>query len=262
MLHVVFSSSGAGSLRQALSAQGLRQRVVDLTDNLDWGPIVTNSFDERRTWLDKNIPLQGMAWDWIGDSAREFEVKIRSDPDRLIWIAPQSASELCGLHWYLDLIGGDGATMIVVDYPLQDAWRGSPPRGLGELNADRFLGLLNDAERQPWNPVRFPEGRWKELRAEASLLRIVNGGPIKSVREDYFDEQLLAKCSNKWQKCYRVIGDTMVSLWEQNHHHDDLFLCWRLRVLAEQKQIVSNREIVGHAFSRSDPLLIRLGPQY
>ena len=127
MLHVVFNSSGAGSLREALWAQGLRQRVVDLTDNLDWGPIATNSFDDRQAWLDSNIPLQEMGWDWIANGAREFEAKVRSDPDRLIWIAPQSASELSALYWYLDLIGGDGARMIVVDYPLQDAWCGMPP---------------------------------------------------------------------------------------------------------------------------------------
>ncbi len=259
MLHVVFCTSGAGSLRQALNAQGLRQRVVDLTDHLDWGPINNNSFDDRRAWLDSNIPLQEMGWDWIGDNAREFEAKIRSDPDRLIWIAPQSASELCALHWYLDLIGGDGATMIVVDYPLKDAWRGTPPRGLGELNSDRFSDLLNDAQRQPWNSVRFPADRWKELRAEASLLRIVTGGLIKSVQEDYFDEQLLAECSDKWQKWHRIVGNTMVRFWEQNHHPNDLFLSWRLRVLAEQKRIVSNREIVGHATYSPDPLLIRLG---
>jgi Protein of unknown function/Domain of unknown function (DUF1835) len=259
MLHVVFSSSGAGSLRQALWAKGLRERVVDLSDNLDWGPIVANSFDDRQVWLDSNIPLQEPGWDWIASGAREFEAKIRSDPDRLIWIAPQSASELCAFYWYLDLIGGNGATMIVVDYPLQDAWCGAPPRGLGELNLDRFSNLLNDAQRLPWNSVRFPTDRWKELRAEASLLRIVNGGLINSVREDYFDEQLLAECSDKWQKWHRIVGNTMVRLWEQNHHPDDLFLSWRLRVLAEQMRIVSNREIVGHATSNPDPLLIRLG---
>jgi Protein of unknown function/Domain of unknown function (DUF1835) len=258
MLHVVFSSSGAGSLRQALIAQGLRQRVVDLTDNLDWGPIATNSFDDRQAWLDSNIPLQESGWDWIANSARKFEEKIRSDPDRLIWIAPQSASELCAFYWYLDLIGGTGARMIVVDYPLLDAWRGMPPQGLGQLHADRFSDLLNSAERQPWNPIRFPANRWKVLRTEASLLRTVNGDLLNSVREDYFDEQLLANCSDKWQKCYRIVGETMVSMWEQNHHADDMFLSWRLRVLAEQKRIESNREIVGHAMSRTDPLLIRL----
>ncbi len=259
MLHVVFNSSGAGSLREALWAQGLRQRVVDLTDNLDWGPIATNSFDDRQAWLDSNIPLQEMGWDWIANGAREFEAKVRSDPDRLIWIAPQSASELSALYWYLDLIGGDGARMIVVDYPLQDAWCGMPPPSLGQLHADRFSDLLIDAERKPWNPVRFPENRWKALRNEASLLRIVNGDLLNSVREDYFDEHLLAQCTHKWRKCYRIIGDTMGHLWDQNHDADHLFLCWRLRVLAEQNQIESNRDIVGHSLSGADPLLIRLG---
>jgi hypothetical protein len=259
MLHVVFSSSGAGSLRQALNAQGLRQRVVDLTDDLDWGPIVTNSFDDRQAWLNSNIPLQEMGWDWIANGAREFEARIRSDSDRLIWIAPQSASELCAFYWYLDLIGGNGARMIVVDYPLQGPWRGMPPQSLGQLNADCFTDLFKDAERQPWNPVRFPADTWKVLRAEGSLLRIVNDGVIKSVQADYFDELLLAQCSHIWRKCYRVIGETMVRLWEQNHQANDSFLCWRLRVLAEQMQIESNREIVRHSALGADPLMIRLG---
>lgn len=259
MLHIIFTSSGAGSLRQALRAQGLRQHVVDLTDNLDWGPIATDNFEGRQAWLNSNIPLQEMGWDWIADGHRKFEAKVKDDPDRLVWIAPQSASELCALYWFLDRIGGEGIRMIVVDYPLRNAWRGAPPGTLGELSVEHFLELLNDAERKPWNPARFTQNRWKELQADASLLRIVNGNLINSVREDYFDEQLLAQCTDEWQKWHRIVGNTMVCLWEQNHRADDLFLSWRLRVLAEQKRIVSNREIVGHAVSGPDPLLIRLG---
>jgi hypothetical protein len=258
MLHVIFNSSGAGSLRQVLRAQGLRQRVVDLTDSLDWGPIPSCSFEDRQTWLDRNIPLQEMSWDWIASGAKEFEAKVRVDPDHLIWIAPQSASELCAFYWYLDLIGGDGAMMIVVDYPLHDAWRGKPPHGLGELNVDRFSDLLNNAKREPWSPSRFPADRWKALRADASLLRIVEAGQINSVGEDHFDARLLAQCSFEWRKLHRIVGDAMGRLWDENHHLDDLFFCWRLRVLAEQGRIESNRKIVGHALSSPDPLLIRL----
>lgn len=258
MLHVVFNSSGAGSLRQALSNQGLRQRVVDLTDHLDWGPIASNNFGERQTWLDHNIPLQGSGWDWIASSAVEFAEKVRRETEHLVWIAPQSASELCGLYWYLDLIGGSSAAMIVVDYPLDGAWRGKPPGSLGELNEDRFSDLLSKAEREPWNLARFPSDTWNALRADASLLRIAENGQIKSAREDHFDAELLAQCSFEWQNLNRITGETMVSLWDRDHNLDDLFLCWRLRVLAKQGRIASNREIAGYAQSRLDPVLIRL----
>jgi hypothetical protein len=258
MLHVIFCPSGAGSLRQALWEKGLRQRVIDLADHLDWGPIGSDSFDYRQAWLNSNIPLQGMEWDWIANGAREFEAKVRSDPDRLIWIAPQSARELCAFYWYLNLIGDDGAKMIVADYPLQNTWCGTPPRTLGELNSERFSDLLNEAERQPLNPTRFPPVMWNKLKAEASLLRIVNKGMIKSVRESHFDEHLLTQCSAKWRKCYRIVGDAMGRILEQNDYPDDSFLYWRLRVLAKQKRIESNREIEGLDLISADPLLIRL----
>ncbi|MBK7162703.1 MAG: hypothetical protein IPH79_09495 [Sphingomonadales bacterium] len=116
-----------------------------------------NSFDDRQAWLDSNIPLQEMGWDWIANGAREFEAKVRSDPDRLIWIAPQSASELSALYWYLDLIGGDGARMIVVDYPLQDAWCGMPRRPAG-IAPDL---LIERTQTPAPRPPPKKGGRWK-----------------------------------------------------------------------------------------------------
>ena len=259
MIHVLFCSSAAGTLRQVLSARGKRERVVDLTEWLDWGPIALNDFEEREAWLDHHIPWGDGRWDWIASGPQKFQSKIEKDPDRLIWIAPRSASEQCGLYWYLDRFGGDGASMIVADYPLPGAWRGQSPFALGELRDEEIGALLDQANRELWNPSRFPQSRWRNLCEEASLLRIVEQGTIKSAPAELFDSHLLARCPQTWQKLYRVVGETMVSLWDEGHRVDSTFLTWRLRVLAGQGKIVTTGEII--AFPQPDEILIRSAEQ-
>lgn len=133
MIHVLFSSSAAGTLRQLLHSRGIGERVVDLSDDLDWGPVAFDDFEAREAWFNRNIPWKDGSWDWIADAPHNFQYKVERDPERLIWIAPRSASEQCGLHWYLDHFGGHDGSMIVADYPLPGAWRGKPPFTLGEL---------------------------------------------------------------------------------------------------------------------------------
>jgi hypothetical protein len=98
MIHVLFSSSAAGTLRVLLRARGVKHRVVDLTETLDWGPISTGSFEDRETWLDRHAPSAIGGWDWIADHVDEFRERVAADTERLIWIAPRSATEQSGLY--------------------------------------------------------------------------------------------------------------------------------------------------------------------
>ena len=265
MIHVTFCSSGAGSLRVALGILDQRRKVVDLSDDLSWGPIGEADFVEREDWLnenlpwDKGLPFAGEGWHWIATGAQEFLRRLESADEHLVWVAPQNADELCGLYWYLDRFGGGKASFIFVDHGLHGTWLGQAPKGIGELVPEQFKLLLENADRDAWDEKRFPRDRWAKLCNEAAKVRIVNGGGAKSVPDDYFDEVLLAQCSTMWKKLDRVVADTMIAQWDMHHYGGYDCLLWRVRELAKQGKIISNREVVFGAAAANDPVLVRLG---
>ena len=242
MIHVLFSSSAAGTLRALLRTRGSEDRVVDLVDTLDWGPISTGSCEDRADWLNRHVPNGPWGWDWIADDVDEFRKSVANDPERLIWIAPRSAAEQCGLYWYLTQFGGADARMIVADYPL-DGWRGEAPDGLGVLSEEAIAELLDGCPHLPVDPVRFPADRWKTLVDENALIRIMDGGALRSAPDDFFDELLLARCPSEWTNWPRVIGYTMADSLDFGYHPCDRLLLWRLRELVQREQIVCYGEL-------------------
>jgi hypothetical protein len=264
VIHVTFSSSGAGSLRQALRLRDQRNKVLDITDDLSWGPIVRGDFVEREAWLNLNLPwepnspVDGVCWDWIATGAQDFQKKLESSDEHLVWVAPQNAGELCGLHWYLDRFAGHKASFIVVDHGFPGTWQGQAPRGIGELGPEQFEFLLENADRKAWDVQRFPRCRWAQLCNGATNLRIVNKGVAASVPDDFFDDAILAQFSTEWRRLHRVIADAMIAMWESHHSIDDSFIMWRLRELGSSGRVVANRAITVNCFKPDDPVLVRL----
>ncbi|MCX7285415.1 MAG: DUF3658 domain-containing protein [Novosphingobium sp.] len=257
MIHVTFSSSGAASLRQALGVRDRRVKVVDITDNLAWGPIARSDFGNRESWLDQNLPLDGK-WDWIASGAKAFLTKLERSNEHVVWLAPHNATDLCGLHWYLDQFGGDRASFILVEHGFPGTWEDQAPQSIGVLGPQQFQYLLEKAPRTAWDEVRFPQERWLQLCDEDTNLRIIQQGIAVSVKDDHFDHLILQQCYANWQKLYKVIGEGMIAIWESQHSTESCFVTWRLRDLQKQGKIISNRPIVLHSDRPSDPILIRL----
>ena len=255
MLHVTFSSSAAGMLRQVLGDRRDRAKVIDLNDDLDWGPIAVESLDERGAWFDHNSPLgfrdrddagllpEFAKWDWLASGELRFRNAVSADPDRIIWIAPNSAAEQAGLYWYLDQFGGVGTKMIIADYPLRGAWEGEIPPRLGALDEAQITELLDESPRIFWDASRFPADRWRQLITENALLRVLKDGDLQSVPEDFFDHHLLARCPENWTKSHRVIADAMIASWDDGRDPNVYLLTWRLRDLIGRGQIDCDGEL-------------------
>lgn len=263
MIHVTFSSSGAGSLRQALGIRGKRERVVDLSDQLSLGPISGANFVEREAWLNANLPWDeqlphNTCWNWIASGAQEFLEKLERSDEHLVWLAPQNADELCGLHWYLDKIGSVKARFVLVDHAIESFGNGQPPNGIGELGPAQFHSIMENANYELWDEQRFPASRWAQLCQASTNLRIVDQGKATSVADNYFDHVLLEQCSREWRKANRVVADAMIAQWDARHYMGDLVWLWRLRELASHGKLLANREIVHGAFASHDPVLVRL----
>ena len=240
MIHILFSSSAAGTLRQLLYSRNSKQRVVDLSDCLDWGPIAHDNCRDREAWFNRHAPTSFCEMDWLCESLKRFNDGVANDREWLIWIAPLSAAEQAGLYWFLHHFDAGRAQMIIADYPLSKAGRDEAPFSLGELDQDLQLELLDECPRVPWDQSRFPKEVWSSLINDDALLRVVIDGELRSTSDDYFDANLVRSCPLEWTKWLRVIGDAMGALWDLGHSVHDDFLIWRLRHLIHEGVIHSD----------------------
>lgn len=225
MIHVLFSPSAGGTLKQLLQSRGSKDRVVALTECLDWGWISSEPIEDRVRWFDETA---GLDWDWLADCGPKFLAEIAAEEDRLIWVAPRSAQEQSGLYWLMHQIQNPPTQLIIADYPLEGAWRGEPPKSLGELGPEMMAQLVDKAPRLEWDDSRFPINKWRSLMDEGAVLRIVEEGVLQSARSDHYDDWLLRWCPSGWTKWYRVVGDAM---GHASQPISDLFLKWRLQEL-------------------------------
>jgi hypothetical protein len=241
VIHVLFSSSAAGTLRQLLRSRGIRDKVVDLTEWLDIGWIASDNVEDRIQWFEDRLPWKDN-WDWAAECVHKFLAAVSTDNDRLIWLAPRSAQEQSGFLWFLHKTQTPPSRMIIADYPLRGAWRGESPRGLSELSEGPMAELFDECPRVEWDEKRFPMGRWRTLMDDAAVLRVIDNGVLKSAPPDHYDNSLLDWCPSVWTKWYRVVGDTMGHAIQAI---DDLFLRWRLQELIATGTIECDGQLPG-----------------
>ncbi len=243
MIHVLFSSSAGGTLRQVLRERGQETRVIDFMGSLEWGSIKDGDLKAREGWFETHVPSRPRVWTWLAENAERFRIEVASDADRLIWLAPRSAGEQAGLYWYLQQFGGGDAQFLIADYIFRtDAHRHAAPLGLGELNYDAMSQLLDEAPRAMWDQTGFAEGKWMNLVSENANLRIVQDGNLSSVRDSYFDNILLSSCPKNWTRFYNVIGDAMYNISKSGHTVGEDFLFWRMAELHKAGKIECEEE--------------------
>jgi hypothetical protein len=257
MIHIFFCASAAGTFRQLLDARGIAEVVAYISEDLDFGPISHGGLAFREPWLNQHVPMDFGDHDWLAESEATFRKHVSSDPERLIWIAPASATEQAGLYWYLSQFGGINSTLAVADFPFRGTWNGKSPLKLGELGLEAMGQLYDECPRAPWDSSCFPKDRWNALVAENALLRVVTDGRLHSAQTDYFDNFLLANCSDKWVNWHRVIADTMGKIWDIGQSAGSDLLLWRMRALIEERQIACQGDPPLFGGSVSDAVKIR-----
>ena len=246
MIHVTFSPSAAGSLRQMLAKRGVRERVIELTDDLDLGPISRGDLTGRQDWLNRNAPLglpMAEQRDWFAESEARFCEAVEANRDRLVWIAPSSATELAGLFWYLDRFGGEGSRIIQADFVPHNWWNTEPPTSLGQLGEEQLAELLDEAPRVERDSTRYPADRWQQLIDDGALVRAVKDGALQSVADDFFDWSILEQCKPDWRKAPYVLANAMSSLWDAGHNTNLDLLVWRVRELIKNGRIACDADL-------------------
>jgi hypothetical protein len=238
-LHIVFNSSAAAGLREALRQTGRDERVVGSPDSLSFGPINPPDPELRRMWVETELGYTG--WESVGDEMTSFWREALSVRGRRVaWLSRRSAQEYAGFLerlWRLDEepIEVIDLTDVVVTGNVNGATKSHLAVSLAMLPPNKILesDLLDRAEAlTPALCARYIE-LWGRLRTENAPLRVVSEGELVSAPLSFFDQLLMSCAQPEWQKAARVIGEALVeSSAASVLQTGDVVLCARVRALS------------------------------
>jgi len=237
ILHIVFSPSAAGCLRQARRDAGREDHVTCHFDNLALGPINPPDPQTRLHWMEEELRYTG--WEWVSAEEEAFwKAALVEDVRRIAWISRRSATEYCGfLEWLWRL--GDLPCEVIdfTDMPVA----GSRHRAfsLFLLYPEEIIdnGVWDRAQPLDAAARERYHGHWWQLRAENAPLRVVDAKGLRSAPITFFDQQLLSFAKAWWQKPARIIGETMAEFHgpptEPYYQAGDWLLAARVIALVE-----------------------------
>jgi uncharacterized protein DUF3658/uncharacterized protein DUF1835 len=253
-LHIVFGSSAAGSLREALRSMKRDDRVVALDDDLSFGPIDPADPKARAVWMEQEL---GYEIDEVFAARVErFWADALAPADRRIaWMSRRSARDYAGfLEWLWRL--GDQACDIVdlteARFPDRCADGAasylSLVISLGILSPDQIvaMGLLDRAQPLAPDARSHYLATWRRLKPEKAPLRLLSEAGFSSAPITVYDDELLSYAVPTWRKVARIVGEALANQ-EEIHRCDDLLLAARVRALAN----------AGRLEARGNPLKIR-----
>jgi Domain of unknown function (DUF1835)/Protein of unknown function len=252
-VHIVFSDSAAGGIKEALREMGIDQQesVLHFSDIFSIGPIWQLHKEEgrkRRTdWLRQHL----------SDSRfyeKEYEAHFQhtiacinmlpKQAEITIW-SGENAHEQIGLRYVLYLLRektnrinvinssrahSDLFTKQGVHYSIWHTGEIPPEklRVMMETRAHNHVLSLEEKERLVQE--------WGELAESTAVLRLWTENGVTNVPEDYYDQEIIATAKQlqrdfgeqKWIKAARLVGEVYGNLHE---FIGDLFIEYRLRAL-------------------------------
>ncbi len=262
-LHIVFTPSGASSLRQALAAAGRNDQVVSSFDNLSFGPINPPDLPLRAEWVENELGWTG--WNNIArDSDAFWREALSSSHRKVAWLSRRSAMEYAGfLEWLWRL--GDVPCEVVdlSEVTISHRPEHAPPRppalamSLGILSPDimRRDKLWDLAAPLPKAAQERYRDLWQQLRAENAPLRVIEGDKLVSSPISFFDSRLMSYVTNDWQKVAMVVGQALAAQMDDDvFQSGDILLAARLDALVESGRL----EIQGKSALEMQNSLVRL----
>jgi len=238
VVHVVFSSSAAVTLRRALAGIGRMERVIGLSEDLSFGPIDPPSASARGAWIECELNYDFE--EILQDADRFWEEAMSPHILPVAWVSRYDAADFSAfLEFIWRKADAPFRVVDVTDVKLVD--------GHGKTIAYPSLGVISQAQmtearlfdRQATllpNQIGSYRAIWRRLRQENAPLRIVNDTGLTSAPITHFDETIVEVASEQWQEGARVVGKTMASFMDRRFSPcpSDLVLWARVRALAER----------------------------
>ena len=250
-LHVVFTETGAGALRQALKKVGVADRVVALSDDLSFGPIDPGDAASRTIWVAQN--LGGSDWAGVGAEDRVFwREALKPGRRRVAWLSRRSIHEYCAWLEFLWRLGEAPCEVIDLTDVMLEC---KPAMSLGMLSpGDIVAGRLIERAR-PLSQAARKRNRalWARLRRENAALRVLaRDGSLKSARLQHFDRRLLSRATPEWRPAAMLVAYVLGARLDR-FEVGDLLLFSRLRALAERGTLEARGAATGPKFEVRRP---------
>jgi hypothetical protein len=248
--HIVFGESGGSSLKLALNDHQINENIVVVVDDLMWGPLgnilLETVQEERIKWweqvLNEEVKSDSIAYlrntykrlsDWTN--------ALTGNESFLFWVG-DSPTEYTGLMFLLaNIPKSNPVSIIMVSPAYYKRYARFKPLSAGEIIPEKMFHLIEDAK--PLSS-RVREGyvtNWTQLLEDNGSLRIRKNRQVKTVSEEYFDEELLILAKKICQeKMYsksdgffptaRLVGEF---IGRQKQQVMDISIEWRIRCLIQ-----------------------------
>ena len=209
ILHILFSPTAAGCLRQALRDAGRKDRVACYVENLALGPINPPDLQMRQHWMEEELRCKDLSELETAEADAFWKAALAEDVRRVAWVSRRSAPEYCGFLEWLSRLGDLSCEVVdLTDMPVGSHRRAFTLALLSpeEIAANAVWGraeALDATARSHYHSL------WRRLRVENAPLRVVDAGGLRSAPITFFDQQLLSYANASWQKPARIIYYTM-----------------------------------------------------
>lgn len=229
----------------------MQGKVVVVKDVLSVGPIQKaegQKFSELRSAFWQDVVLSEKNPIEVDDLERLLLAgnELYKDENAQIWIwnAP-SPADVCTYFWSMKYFGKWKGRLFVVNIAglpfLDENGKLIFPKNISEIlpkelvKARKLARLVTPAE------IEIDGEEWERLVKENTGIRTLEGSKrIVSRAETYYDDQLLAYCTNQFQKASKIISQLNA---KASIPTGDLYLGWRLRKMGETGRVHIQGEV-------------------
>jgi hypothetical protein len=258
MIHVVFQHADVAVLEKAIELDaGLAGTIVEIKDEFAVGPLKnideTDGYQARRDWWRQLLDLSPYhteeLMNLVNDRLAVHNLKkaLDENANELVWIwIGQNQHDVCGYYWLMTQLKDYSGRIFILylnNLPFINERGGIfYPTALHQIEPKEFLKAKKLARVITKSEWELDPDEWAKLCEENALVRILEGGKkIGSKEADFYDMDILKSLSGVWQKGNRAMHNILAKMKIKT---GNVFLLWRMKVLAERGEVELNGEPV------------------
>lgn len=247
VFHVVYSQSAEGSFKQAIKGKFIAgDKLVALFDNLSNGEInnLKDTKSRESWWNELNGEEDYFYYDKgeLEDNYKKFysDISEVNDGDIVYLWYGHCDDEICGMMYTLYLLKDKPASVygINVSDKIIENKRGRVfsyiASSVGEVVHESLGEYFKLARKIEIDECEKLSNQWDKLTKENSLLRSYKNGEMVSVREEYFDNEILKFTTDEYKRSPRIVGDV---IGNTEPRISDVIIFWRIKQLVKSGKI-------------------------
>ncbi|HWJ92490.1 MAG TPA: DUF1835 domain-containing protein [Flavisolibacter sp.] len=254
MIHVVFQHADVAVLKKAIELDAsLEGMILEIRDEFAVGPLQDLETEEgwtaRQNWWKNLLDMSPYASENLVGSFDDrntvdnIKQLLQEDKKEALWIwMGQNQHDVCGYYWLIGQLKEFSGRVVVLYFNnlpfINEKGQIFYPTTLHQILPKEFLKAKKLNRKVTPSEFEVDPDEWKRLSTENALVRILEGGKkIVGKDESYYDNDVLNGLSPEWQKGNRAMHSILAKMKNKT---GDVFLLWRLRVLAEAGRVDLN----------------------